>query len=129
MLNVLSAIFVMLHGLVHLWYVTLSQGLVEFEAEMGWTGKSWLLSGFVGDGTGRWLASALYGLATIAFVAGGIGLLTEAAWSRAVLIGAAVFSSAVVLLFWDGSTQMPVQKGLVGLVVNVAIVVGVLAAG
>jgi hypothetical protein len=40
MLRILFGIFVVLHGLVHLWYVVLSQRLVEFQADMGWTGES-----------------------------------------------------------------------------------------
>jgi len=43
-MNILIGIFILLHGLVHMWYVTLSQGWVEFQANMGWTGKSWLLT-------------------------------------------------------------------------------------
>jgi hypothetical protein len=49
MLRFLIGIFIVLHGLVHLWYVVLSQGLVEFEPEMGWTGESWLLSRLLGE--------------------------------------------------------------------------------
>lgn len=44
MLSFLIGAFVVLHGLVHVWYVTLSQGLVEFQPEMGWSGRSWALS-------------------------------------------------------------------------------------
>ena len=35
MLRFLIGVFIVLHGLVHLWYVTLSQRLIEFQAEMG----------------------------------------------------------------------------------------------
>ena len=51
MLRFLFGTFVVLHGLVHLWYFTLSQRLVEFKPEMGWTGKSWILSNLLGDST------------------------------------------------------------------------------
>ena len=47
MLRLLIGFFIVLHGLVHMWYFTLSQRLVEFQPEMGWTGKSWLFSNFV----------------------------------------------------------------------------------
>lgn len=43
-LGLAVAVFLVLHGLVHLWYVVLSQGWVEMEDAMGWNGQSWLLS-------------------------------------------------------------------------------------
>lgn len=126
MFRFLFGFFIILHGLVHLWYFTLSQRLVEFQPEMGWTGKSWLSSNFLSDSISRPLAGALYILATIAFVVSGIGIFTSAEWLPPVLVGSAVFSSAVILLFWDGSTQMLVQKGFIGLLINVAILVALL---
>jgi hypothetical protein len=72
-IRTLFGIFVMLHGLVHLWYVTLSRGLVEFRPEMGSTGQSWLFIPLLGDAATRWLATIVYALATFSFAAGGIG--------------------------------------------------------
>lgn len=126
MFRFLFGFFLVLHGLVHLWYFTLSQGLVEFQTEMGWTGRSWLLSNFLGDSISRSLAGVFYVLATIAFVVSGIGLFTNAEWLPPVLAGSAVFSSAVILLFWDGNSQMLVQKGFVGLLINVVILIALL---
>jgi hypothetical protein len=93
---------------------------------MGWTGRSWLLSNFLGDSISRSLAGVFYVLATIAFVVSGIGLFTNAEWLPPVLAGSAVFSSAVILLFWDGNSQMLVQKGFVGLLINVVILIALL---
>ncbi len=126
MLRFLIGVFIVLHGLVHLWYVTLSQRLVEFQPEMGWSGESWLLSPLLGDAATRSLATVLYGLATLGFVIGGIGVLVQQAWWRPVVIGSAAFSSAIIILFWDGNRQLLVQKGLIGLVINVAILVALL---
>lgn len=123
MLKFLMGLFTILHGLVHLWYCALSQRLVAFQPEMGWTGRSWLLSGFLSDPTIRPLASVLYILATIAFLVSGIGIFTRADWLRPVLIGTATFSSVIILLFWDGDLQMLVQKGLFGLLINVAVII------
>lgn len=126
MLRVWLALFVLLHGLVHLWYVTLSLRLVAFQPEMGWNGRSWLLSSVLDDGTLRPLATTLYLLATLAFVAGGMGMIWRAEWWRAGLASAAVFSTVVIVLFWDGSWQLAVQKGLIGVLLNVAILVALL---
>ena len=129
MLAFLYGIFVVLHGLVHLWYVTLSQGLVEFQAEMGWTGRSWLFSPLLGGGATRSLATLLYGLAALGFVIGGIGVFAQQPWWRPLIVGSAAFSAAIILLFWDGGTQMIVEKGLLGFLINVAILVALVALG
>ena len=92
MLRFLIGLFIVLHGLVHLWYFTLSQKLVEFKPEMGWTGKSWMFTNILGDPTTRMLAGVLYVLAAIAFVVSGAGILLRAEWWRPVLVGAAIFS-------------------------------------
>ena len=44
MLRLVIGLFIVLHGLVHLWYFTLSQRLVEFKPQMGWSGRSWVFT-------------------------------------------------------------------------------------
>jgi hypothetical protein len=126
MLNLLIGVFIVLHGLVHLWFVTLSQRLVEFQPEMGWSGTSWLFSRFLEDSITRWLASGLYALAAVALVISGIGVAIRAEWWQQVLVGSAVFSSIAIVVFWDGHLQQLVEKGLLGLVVNAAFLIAVL---
>lgn len=121
MFRFLIGLFVILHGLVHLWYFTLSQGLVEFKPEMGWTGKSWIFSNLLGESTTRLVASALFVLAAIAFVISGFGIFFRAAWWWPMLLGSAIFSSAILLLLWDGNMQLVVQKGLIGFLISLVI--------
>jgi hypothetical protein len=116
-------LFIVLHGLVHLWYVVLSQKLVAFQPKMGWTGRSWLLTNVLGDSPTRLLAGLLFVLATIGMVVSGIGVMARGEWWQPVLIGSAVLSSVTLVLFWDGSTDLIVQKGLLGLVINGAILI------
>jgi hypothetical protein len=124
--GVVIGIFMLLHGLVHLWYFTLSRGLVEFQPDMGWTGRSWLFTNLLGDAATRALASVLYVVATGGFVSASIGILSQQAWWRPVTLIAAIFSTIVIILFWDGSLQMPVQKGLLGVLINSVILVALL---
>lgn len=126
MFRILLGIFIILHGLVHLWYFTLSQRLVPFEPEMGWTGRSWLLTDILGDNTARTIASVLFVLATLGFVAGGVGYLADLAWWRTVLIVSAVLSAVTTLIFWDGSAQYIVQKGLLGFLIDIGILLWLL---
>ena len=126
MFRILLGIFFILHGLVHLWYFTLSQRLVPFEPEMGWTGRSWLLTGILGDNMARTIASVLFVLATLGFVAGGAGYLADLGWWRTALIVSAVLSAVTTLAFWDGSAQYIVQKGLLGLLIDIGILLWLL---
>lgn len=128
MVSILIGVFIVLHGLVHFWFVALSQRLVPVGQEVGWSGVSWAFSGLLGDSSTRALASGLFGLAAVALVASGTGVVMRQEWSRALLSASAVFSSAVILLFWDGRLNMPVEKGLLGLLINVAILAAPLLA-
>jgi hypothetical protein len=126
MLKTLFGILIILHGLVHLWFVVLSQRLVEFQPDMGWTGRSWLFTGLIGDAATRWLATIVYSLAALAFLVTGIGLFTRGSWWRPLLIGASLLSAAAILLFWDGVTALPVQRGLIGFLIDLLLLFVVL---
>lgn len=126
MLRTLFGFFVILHGLVHLWFVVLSREWVPFEPEMGWTGESWLFTPLLGGPATRWLATGLYTLVTISFVVSGIGAVTRGEGWRPWMIGSAVASAAMIVLFWDGGTQYIVPKGLIGFLLDIGILVALL---
>ncbi|WP_436926075.1 hypothetical protein [Halosimplex amylolyticum] len=121
-LRLAVAVFLALHGLVHLWYVVLSQGWVEVEDAMGWNGQSWLLSDLLAEGTILSLASVLYVLVAAGFLAGGVGYGLDRDWATPVLVGAAVLSTVVLVVMWDGRFDLLVEKGVVGVAINVAVV-------
>lgn len=125
-MNVLIGIVIILHGLVHLWYVTLSQGLVAFKPQMGWTGRSWLLTNILGDSATHNLATIFYLASTVLFLIAGAGLLASQSWSRVWLIVAAGVSMASIVLFWDGSFRLSVEKGAFGLLINGIILFAIL---
>jgi len=126
MLRTLFGIFVILHGLVHLWFVVLSQELIEVTPEMGWTPHSWLFTGLIGDGATRWLVTIASVLLAVTFAASGIGLFTRGSWWRPWMIGSAAVSAALILLYWDGGTRLLVEKGLIGFLISAGILVSVL---
>lgn len=129
MLRFLIGLFIILHGLVHLWFFTLSQGLVKIKPGMpepGWTGKSWIFTGLLGDSTTRSVASILFLTAPIAFVISGVGIFLRAEWWWTVLMSSAVFSSAIILILWDGGMQLLVDKGLIGFLISLAILLTLL---
>ena len=106
MMRTLVAVFLILHGIFHLWYVTVSLRLIEYKSWMGWSGESWLLTTRIGDGGARTIAAVLYSLAAMGFVASGVGLLMEQLWFRLVLAGSVIISLIAVALFWYGKRSL-----------------------
>ena len=126
MARILFGIFIIFHGLVHAWYIVLGQKWIVFRPEMGWSGRSWLFTGLLGDPTTRLAASLVYGLAGIGLIVGGIGWLARGDWAAPLLAGAAALSALGIALFWDGSAQRIVEKGLLGLFLSLLVVVAAL---
>ena len=126
MLRFIVGVFIVLHGLVHLLYCGQSRRLFELQPEMIWPDGSWVFSKLIGDEKTRLLASTSCLLAAIGFVVGGAGILLRQAWWHPVVVGSAAFSALIIILFWDGKIQKLDDKGFVGLLINIAILAGVL---
>ena len=80
MWQIVTGIFLVLHGLVHLLYLGQSARLFELRPGMVWPDGSWAFSGLLGDEPSRIIASVSCVLAAIGFVAGGIGIFAAQAW-------------------------------------------------
>lgn len=127
MSQILFSVFIVLHGLVHLLYFGQSRRLLELQPGMVWPDGSWLFAKVLDPVGNRVLATIFLVWAVLGFVAAGMGIFTGQSWFRPVLAGTAVFSSAIFILFWDGGWQNLDDKGGVGLLINVAILIVVLA--
>jgi len=115
-----------LHGLVHLLYFGHSRRLFEIKPGLPWPDGSWAFSKLLGDGASRLPASIFCVLAAIGFVVGGAGIFAKQSWWQPVIVGSAVFSAFIFILFWDGKRQMLDGKGLFAILINIAILVAVL---
>lgn len=93
MKNWMLGVFTVAHGWAHIWYVILSQRLIEFKEEMGWTGQSWLLSGFLEEQATRMIATLGYSISLIGFVAGGVAMLLGQDWWTTAVTASAILSS------------------------------------
>jgi len=116
-------LFLLLHGWVHAWYLLLAGNIVKYTPDMGWTGNSWLLSGWMGESTLRALAIFLYLIAAILFTVTGIGYYSGKAWFISIMLISTIISSLTIITFFDGKFELLVQKGLVGLILNVVLLV------
>jgi uncharacterized membrane protein YphA (DoxX/SURF4 family) len=123
MLRFIVGIFIVLHGLVHLLYLGQSKRLFELQAGMVWPDGSWAFSKLFKDEVIRGLASISCLLAAIGFVAGGTGIFVGQAWWHPVVVGSATFSVIIFILFWDGKMQHLDDKGGIGILINLAILV------
>lgn len=121
MINTIAGAFILLHGLVHVWFFVLAARLVDFKTEMGWTGKSWLLSGIIPEPLLHITAMVLYLASTLLFVLSAIGIGVQNAWQEKMLMIAAIISTFAILLFFDGSLRYIIPKGLIGLIINIAL--------
>jgi hypothetical protein len=126
MLKFIVGFFFVLHGLVHLLYCGQSQRIFELQAGMVWPDGSWAFSRMLGGQRTRLLATVFLALAAVGFVAGGVGLFAGQAWWRPAVVGAATFSAAIFLLFWDGGWQNLADKGAFALLINATILTAVL---
>ena len=126
MIGILFGIFVVLHGLVHMLYFGQSARYFELQPGMLWPDGSWAFSGLLEDVTARNLANVFLVVAAIGFVIGGIGVFAKQAWWRPAVLAAAIFSSVIYLLFWDGGWGHLDNKGGVGFLINLAILAALL---
>ena len=125
-IRIIVGVFLVLHGLVHLLYFGQSRRIFELQPGMVWPDGAWVLARFWGDETTRLLASIFLVVAALGFVVGGIGVLLGQAWWQPATVSAAIFSTIIYLLFWDGAWQNLHDKGAVGIFINLVILVTVL---
>lgn len=122
-MQIISGVFLILHGLVHLLYLGQSARWFELQPGMLWPDGSWAFGILFGNARTRSLANLSLAFAAAGFVTGGIGLLLNQAWWYPVVFGSGVFSSMLILIFWDGKRERWADKGGVGLLINLVILI------
>jgi len=88
---------------------------------MGWTGKSWLISKFIVQKPIKIFAGSLFVVAGILFFISGIAVLTDAHGLKNLLLLSSIFSTLILLVYWDGQINMLVPKGVIGVLINLII--------
>ena len=126
MVTFLVGLFLVLHGLVHLLYFGQSWRYFELQPGMVWPDGSWAFSKILGDKATRVIAGLACLLAAAGFVTSGLAIFLGQPWWRPLVAASAVFSALLYLFFWDGKLQKIADKGGIALLINLAILVGVL---
>ncbi len=125
MFRVIIGILFIFHGLVHLLYFGHSRRAFEMKPGMAWPDGAWAVSRVMDTGAVRNLAGIVCVTAGVLFAAGGIGLLAKIPIWRTVVLSASVVSSALFILFWDGTFRNMDGQGWVGVLINAVILLSV----
>lgn len=119
-IRIAIGVFLLLHGAVHMLWVSLARGWIPAGEGPQWSGRSWLLTGPLGHPTTLSVGAVVFTAATLAFVVAGVGVLAGQSWYPAAIIAASVLSIAAILGFWDGQTDHLLDKGFLGVVIDAA---------
>ena len=125
MINDIVGIFLILHGLVHLLYVALTQNWI-IDSDIVWNEESKLLSRFISDSELSILGLIAYAIAIISIIVSGAGLMIGAGWWKYLLTISAIYSSTMFLLFWDGQLRHLPDKGFIGIAINIGLIIFVI---
>lgn len=112
---------VLAHGIGHVLFMPFLNGTLRLQAD----GHSWILSGVLGDGATKGLATLVAAVAGALFIAAGVGVLGQTAWWRQLAVIAAAASLAVIVVMWDG---VPTSSAFFALVFDVVVLAALLFA-
>ena len=121
MIEILVAVFVLLHGFVHLLYLGQSLRLFELQPAMTWPDGSWLLPRSTAMRSARLTAAALCIVATAGFVASGVAILLDQSWQVAAVTTSAAISNLLYVGFWNGRFHALPNQGAIGILINIAL--------
>jgi hypothetical protein len=108
---------VIAHGIGHVLFMPALAPVMRLEA----SGRSWLVTGLLGDPATQAIATVVAAAAGLAFIVAGAGILAQASWWRPLAIGAAVVSLVLVALMWGG---IPHGSAAWAVAFDVAVLVG-----
>lgn len=120
-MRVVIGIFIVLHGLVHLFYFAHSKRIFELRPGMEWPDNSWGLSKFLKTDTIRTIASLVCILVAVVFVISGIAYIVTAVWTFKLIQISAILSSGLFILFWDGRLKKLDNQGAIAILLNISI--------
>ncbi len=123
MAKIIIGVFILLHGLVHVLYVGHSLGLFDIASRLNWPERSWALAKALPVKSIKRMAAIFMLAAALLFLITGVGLIADRVWWRGVLIATIAVSSLGYLLFWNGKWQRLPDQGLIGVLINIAMLV------
>lgn len=124
MIKILFGLFIITHGLVHLLYTLVLLGVLNPDKEgIPWNGKSWILSSILMKDITNKIGIILYGGIILLFVISGLLFLFNNDISGQMIIYSSLISTITILLFWDGNFNKLIEKGLIGITINIGLII------
>ena len=124
MIKTLFGLFLIAHGLVHFLYASILMGLLNPEkAGIPWSGKSWIFSNFFGKNSLDKIGSIFYIGVIIFFVISGFLYLFNSNISSQMIVISSILSTIAIFLYWDGSFNKLIEKGLIGIIINIGLII------
>lgn len=123
-LRYLIAVAIAFHGIGHMQGVVVGLGLAKTER---WTGRSWLLTGLLGENVTRILGITLWLVCFMAFILVALALLGWGVphdWWRPLAVPFAIVSLVTLFLYWNSLAMFFNKAGALGM--NLAILIGLL---
>jgi hypothetical protein len=127
MMLVALGIFLLLHGVVYLLYLGQSVRLFSLHEGMAWPDDAWALAWIASPAPIRAIAAAVCLVAAAGFIAAGVALLAGQGWWREVALYTAAVAAAAFFLLWDATAGDLSGQGAVAVVINAALLAGLLA--
>ena len=125
-MNIVFGLFLFAHGLVHAMYAAHALRLLEVRPGLLWPDSSWALSGLLGDSSVRVLVAVAFALIASGFAVTGAALIFRRPWWASAGSVAAIVSTVVIVLAWNGSLNDLADQGLFAIMINVVVVVSAL---
>ncbi|MEK6481894.1 hypothetical protein WJR50_30405 [Catalinimonas sp. 4WD22] len=122
-MKTVGAIFIILHGLVHLLYFGQSQRYFELKPGLQWPDRSWFLSRIQSEKMNRLQAGVFCIIGAIVLVISGFSLWWGKVWWTNITIIGLLFSSFIFLLFWNGKLKNLAEQGAYALLINLVILI------
>lgn len=122
-MKIIFALFIILHGAVHLLYFAQSNRYFALKPGMTWPSGSWVFTNFLSDHVLRIFANVLLVLTSFGFIASGVGILIDQSWWRAFLIASSLLSSFIYVVFWNGKNHNLDGQGLIAIVIDIAMII------
>jgi hypothetical protein len=121
MLQTVIGLLAVLHGGIHLLYFGHSQRYFELVEGFSWPEDSWVLSHLTGVKTLLTTAGVLLLVSGLLLGASGAAYLFRLTWSELALTAGALWSSLTYLMLWNGTGRQLPDQGLIGVLINLAL--------
>ncbi len=119
---ILTAIFLILHGLVHFLYFGQSARFWELKPGIKWPDEAWLFAPFFRKKAIRVLACNFCILGGIGFIVSGITVFELHSNWYLLSVGSAIFSIFIYLSFWNGKLEKLNEQGVIAIIIDMIII-------